>query len=119
LLGRRLRPEVGAYYRSDHYPFAKRGVPAVFAVGNPRSNATSPDTTMMRRFGEYLSNGYHKPADEYDPQTWDLRGVEGDVRIYFETGWRIAESDRYPNWHYRNEFRGLRDRMRALPRPEP
>lgn len=116
-LGRVLQddssPEAGAYYRSDHYPFAKRGVPALFAVGNPRFDRTPPDTAQLARFERYLAGGYHKPADEYDPATWDLAGIEGDVRAYFETGYRIAHDRRFPNWRYGNEFRALRDAMRA------
>jgi Zn-dependent M28 family amino/carboxypeptidase len=116
-LGRVLQddssPEAGAYYRSDHYPFAKRGVPALFAVGNPRDDQAAPDSAMMARFSDYMANGYHKVGDEYDAATWDLSGVEGDVRIYFETGLRVADTDRFPNWRFANEFRALRDRMRA------
>jgi len=106
-------PEIGAYYRSDHYPFAKRGVPALFAVGNPGAAQSDADTVMMSKFAGYLANGYHKVGDQYDAATWDLSGVEGDVRIYFETGWRIADNERFPNWRWGNEFRALRDRMRA------
>ena len=108
-------PEAGAYYRSDHYPFAKRGVPALFAVGNPRPEESPDGSPMAQRFADYLANGYHKVGDEYDAATWDLRGVEQDVRIYFETGWRLAEDVRFPNWRFGNEFRALRDRMRAAP----
>ena len=118
-LGRVLQddgaPEAGAYYRSDHYPFAKRGVPALFAVGNPRPEESPDGSAMAQRFADYLANGYHKVGDEYDAATWDLRGIEQDVRIYFETGWRLAEDVRFPNWRFGNEFRSLRDRMRAVP----
>ncbi|MGH7726688.1 MAG: M28 family peptidase [Candidatus Eiseniibacteriota bacterium] len=104
-------PEAGAYYRSDHYPFAKRGVPALFAVGGPRNEELTPESPLYERFADYMANGYHKPGDEYDAATWDLAGVEGDVRAYFETGFRLADDDRFPNWRYGNEFRALRDRM--------
>ena len=66
---------------------------------------------MKPRFDDYLANGYHKPGDEYDAGTWDLTGIEEDVRILFETGWRLADDSRFPNWRYGNEFRPLRDRM--------
>jgi Zn-dependent M28 family amino/carboxypeptidase len=106
-------PEVGAYYRSDHYPFAKRGVPALFAVGNPRNEELVEGSPIKQRFDDYLANGYHKPGDEYDPETWDLAGIEEDVRILFETGYRLAQDSRFPNWHFGNEFRHLRDQMLA------
>jgi Zn-dependent M28 family amino/carboxypeptidase len=104
-------PQVGAYYRSDHYPFAKRGVPALFAVGNPRPEEMTESNPVNARFTEYMQNGYHKVGDEYDPKTWDMAGIEGDVRVYFETAWRVADSTKYPNWRYKNEFRALRDAM--------
>jgi len=106
-------PQAGAYFRSDHYPFAKRGVPALFAVGGPRNEELVEGNPVLDKFMNYLSNGYHKVTDEYDAATWDLAGIEEDVRALFETGWRIAGDTRYPNWTYGNEFRPLRDRMLA------
>lgn len=106
-------PQAGAYYRSDHYPFAKRGVPALFAVGGPPHASLTDENPIAQRFADYLSNGYHKPNDAYDPATWDMRGIEEDARIYFEVGWRLAQDRRFPNWNYGNEFRVLRDRMRG------
>ncbi len=116
-LGRILQddsaPEAGAYYRSDHWPWAKRGVPALFAVGGPRNEELVEGHPVLEQFMEYLSNGYHKVADEYDPETWDMAGIEEDVRIFFETGWRLAEDKRYPNWYFGNQFRAKRDGMMA------
>lgn len=116
-LGRILQPDsepqAGAYYRSDHYPFAKRGVPAIYAVGTPRdSDNLPPDHPVLKRFIDYVTNKYHKVSDEYDASTWDLRGVEEDVKVYFETGLKIANDTRFPNWRVGNEFRKLRDDMR-------
>ena len=107
-------PQAGAYYRSDHYPFAKRGVPAIFAVGGPRDTGTLDQTDpVIARFVDYVTTKYHKVADEYDAKTWDLAGVEGDVRVYFEAGLAIANDTRFPNWLAGNEFRKLREAMRA------
>ena len=105
-------PETGAFFRSDHYPFAKKGVPAIFAVGGPLSDP-DPPPALMARFDEYLARHYHKPTDEYDQETWDMRGIVGDARIYFRTGYAIANDDRVPNWYFDSEFRALRDRQRA------
>jgi hypothetical protein len=87
-------------------------VPAIFAVGTPKNEELTPENPVTRRFDDYMRNGYHKPADQYDAATWDLSGVEQDVRVYFETGWRLAEDTRFPNWRYGNMFRALRDAMR-------
>jgi Zn-dependent M28 family amino/carboxypeptidase len=107
------QPQAGAYYRSDHYPFAEKGVPAVFAVGNPTDADLAADTTISGRFTWYMQGGYHKPADEYDAATWKMDGIEGDVRVYFEMDYRLAQDTRFPNWRYGNQFRALRDAMRA------
>jgi hypothetical protein len=107
------QPQAGAYYRSDHWPFAEKGVPAVFAVGNPLPATMEADTAMAARFTWYMRSGYHKVGDEYDAATWDMRGLEEDVRVLFETGWRIADDDRWPNWRWGNPFRAKRDAMRA------
>jgi Zn-dependent M28 family amino/carboxypeptidase len=113
-LGRKLQtdpsPEFGAFFRSDHYPFAKKGVPAIFAVGGPL-DTPEPSAEMLERFNKYMSAGYHHPEDEYRDD-WDLRGVTGDVKIYFLTGYAIANDTRVPNWYPDSEFRALRDRQR-------
>ena len=105
-------PELGAFYRADSYPFVKRGVPALFAVGNPGLEEPE-DSDANRRLLAYGQQHYHRPSDEYDPGTWDLRGVEGDVRVYFELGRRLAEGVDFPNWRPETEFRRLRDAMRS------
>jgi Zn-dependent M28 family amino/carboxypeptidase len=113
--GRRLEPdptpEFGAFFRSDHYPLATKGVPALFAVGGPLSDPP-PSEALMEKFQNYLTGGYHKPADEYD-ETWDMRGIVGDAKIYFQTGYAIAQDERFPNWYANHEFRARRDRDRG------
>jgi len=103
-------PEQGAFFRSDHYPFAKKGVPALFAIGGPLEDP-APSEEIMARFQDYMMYGYHHAADEYDAATWDMRGIAGDARIYFRTGLAIANDDRMPNWYLDSEFRPLRDRL--------
>ncbi len=106
-------PEYGAFFRSDHYPFAKKGVPAIFAVGGPLDEP-APSEDVMKRFNDYITNSYHRPSDEYGDD-WDLRGIAGDARIYFLTGYAIADDDRVPNWYFTSEFRALRDRQLQPP----
>ncbi len=106
-------PEYGAFFRSDHYPFAKKGVPAIFAVGGPLDDPP-PSAEMSARFDAYMKAGYHHPSDEYRDD-WDLRGIVGDVKIYFLTGYAIANDARVPNWYATSEFRALRDHQRASP----
>jgi Zn-dependent M28 family amino/carboxypeptidase len=103
-------PEFGAFFRSDHYPFAKKGVPALFAVGGPED--AKPDSVVMQRFEEYVTKHYHRPSDEWSAD-WDLTGVVQDARIYYRVGRVLANDDRMPNWRWDHEFRTLRDRTRA------
>ncbi len=106
-------PEYGAFFRSDHYPFVKKGVPAIFAVGGPMDDPPPP-AEMSKRFDDYMKAGYHHPSDEYRDD-WDMRGIVGDVKIYFLTGYALANETRFPNWYADSEFRALRDRQRAAP----
>jgi hypothetical protein len=106
-------PEHGAFFRSDHYPFAKKGVPAIFAIGGPLDTPAPPEA-VMQRFSDYVAKSYHRPSDEFGDD-WDLRGITGDVKVYFLTGYAIASDDRVPNWYFTSEFRALRDRQRVRP----
>jgi len=104
-------PEYGAFFRSDHYPFARKGVPAIFAIGGPLDDPP-PAPELSARFDDYLKNKYHRPSDEVRDD-WDMRGITDDVKIYFLTGYAIAEDAREPNWYFGSEFRPLCDRLRA------
>jgi Zn-dependent M28 family amino/carboxypeptidase len=113
--GRALRPdpepEKGFYYRSDHFNFAKVGVPAlntdegVEFVGKPASFGLE----VRER---YTSDRYHKPSDEVTPD-WDLSGLAEDVQLLFAVGYRVAQADRYPAWKPGNEFRAIREKQLA------
>lgn len=113
--GRKLiddpNPEYGAFFRSDHYPFARKGVPAIFAIGGPLDEPP-PDPALSARFDDYLKNKYHRPSDEVQPD-WDMRGVTDDVKIYFLTGYAIAQDAKQPNWYTSSEFRPICDKLRA------
>jgi Zn-dependent M28 family amino/carboxypeptidase len=112
--GRVLRPdaepEKGFYYRSDHFNFAKQGVPALTVdegvefVGKPASFAEE----VRRR---WTADVYHKPSDEVRPD-WDLSGLAEDVQLLFAVGYRVAQADRYPEWRPGNEFKAIRDAQR-------
>ncbi|MCH9688707.1 MAG: M28 family peptidase [Deltaproteobacteria bacterium] len=114
-VGRRLypdpAPEYGAFFRSDHYPFARRGVPAIFAVGGPSPDA--PDAAQVERFVEYIQTRYHQVGDEYDASTWDMAGIVQDVTIYFRTGHAIAMDDHRPQWTPTSPFRARHEALRA------
>ncbi len=109
--GRVLRPdpepEKGFYYRSDHFNFAKQGVPAldpdegIDFVGRPPGYGKE-----MR--DHYTRHDYHKPSDEVKAE-WDLSGAVEDLRLLWSVGYGVAEADRYPEWKPGTEFRARRE----------
>ncbi|WP_419166167.1 M28 family metallopeptidase [Candidatus Palauibacter sp.] len=102
-------PEKGFFYRSDHFNFAKRGVPALYTDSG--IDHVERGESYGRRMREaYTAERYHKPTDEYDP-SWDLDGAVDDLRLLFEVGYRLAQGAEWPNWREGNEFRAARDRM--------
>ncbi|BBM70854.1 M28 family metallopeptidase [Rhodothermus marinus] len=113
--GRYLRPdpepEKGYYYRSDHFSFARVGIPALYLDAGIDHVEHGPDWTLARR-AEYVERHYHKPSDEYDP-AWDLRGAVDDLRLLFDIGYRLANSTDFPNWREGTPFRALREQQRA------
>lgn len=107
-------PEKGFYYRSDHFSFAKQGVPALYADAGIDHVEYGEEWTLARR-DEYTKQHYHKPSDEYDP-SWDLSGAVDDLRLLFRVGYRLANESSFPNWREGTEFKALRDSMMARSR---
>ena len=100
-------PEKGFYYRSDHFNFAKVGVPAFYPNSGTDYIGKTPDYGMTKR-ESYTANDYHKPSDEIKPD-WDLSGAVEDLRLFFTMGYRIAEATKWPEWRAGNEFRAIRE----------
>ncbi len=121
LAGRTLapdpEPEKGHYYRSDHFEFAKRGVPSLYADAGVQDLEHGEEWARERR-EEYTREHYHKPSDEYDA-SWNLEGAVGDLRLMFAVGHTLATGDLWPNWREGTEFRAARDRMMGYDGPEP
>jgi len=102
-------PEKGFYYRSDHFNFAKQGVPALSPEGGVDYIGKPADYGQKVR-EEWTSNRYHKPADVVRPD-WDLTGTHEDLKVYFAVGYRVAQADKFPEWKPGNEFKARRDAM--------
>jgi Zn-dependent M28 family amino/carboxypeptidase len=104
-------PERGSYYRSDHFSFAKLGVPMLY--GESGEDLVVGGTAAGKAATEdYVVNRYHKPQDEYEA-TWKWDGAVSDLNIYYALGRGLAESDAWPNWYPSAEFRKVRDASRA------
>ncbi len=104
-------PEKGYYFRSDHFNFAKAGVPALYAKGGT-DNVEHGKDFVVQATQDYLLNRYHKPADAFDPN-WDLRGVVQDINALYGVGRQVAGSGQWPNWYEGNAFRATRELSEA------
>jgi Zn-dependent M28 family amino/carboxypeptidase len=102
-------PEKGYYYRSDHFEFARMGVPSLYA--DPGIDDLEHGEEWARSQREiYTAERYHSPADEYDA-SWNLTGAVGDLRLLFAVGYELANGRGWPNWREGTAFRSIRDEM--------
>jgi Zn-dependent M28 family amino/carboxypeptidase len=97
----------GMYFRSDHFPFAKQGVPALFARGNTDSREFGKEWAAEQE-KDFIKNRYHKPADNFNPETWNFKGIAEDAELAFTVGYKIVTSDVFPEWKPGSEFKKLR-----------
>lgn len=109
--GRYIRPdpdpEKGIFYRSDHFSFAKQGIPALYTkMGIDHVEHGTEWTTEKKN--NWTTNLYHKPADEYT-EDWDLAGAVDDIRLMFQVGQMISMESTFPNWREGTEFKAKRD----------
>jgi Zn-dependent M28 family amino/carboxypeptidase len=101
-------PEAGEYFRSDHFNFAKVGIPAL------TTSSGIDQVEKGKAFGqafhdEYNDKLYHQPADQYDPTRWNLDGGMEDIELLFRIGRRIAFDKEWPKWKTGSEFRAKRE----------
>jgi Zn-dependent M28 family amino/carboxypeptidase len=101
------KPENGYFFRSDHFPFAKLGVPAIsFKSGN---DLVEGGIAAGEAAGEaYVTNNYHQPSDEWQA-SWSFANTSRDLQILFTLGNELANSKTWPNWSMDSEFRSARD----------
>lgn len=102
-----LHPEAGHYFRSDHFNFAKVGVPSLTTAGG--IDNIEKGMEYGKKFeDEYTEKYYHKPADQYDPKRWSLDGGIEDIKLLFQVGKRLAFETSWPKWKDGSEFKALR-----------
>lgn len=104
-------PQAGHFYRSDHFPFAKRGVPAI-SIGSGADLVKGGKEAGMKAEEDYTENRYHQPADEWKAD-WDLSGQAADIGLAYEVGADLANSRAWPQWQAGSEFKALRDKTAA------
>jgi Zn-dependent M28 family amino/carboxypeptidase len=104
-------PETGGFYRSDHFSFAKVGVPAIsFSPGLDLVNGGTARGEALSQ--EYNAKHYHQPSDEWHSD-WDWSGVAQNAELLHQVGLKLANSREWPNWSTDSEFRAERDKTAA------
>jgi Zn-dependent M28 family amino/carboxypeptidase len=104
-------PEKGQFFRSDHFSFAKAGVPALYVKGGVDHIEKGRDYGLAK-LEDYNAKRYHKAADNFDPD-WDLRGIVQDLNALYRVGKELSLDDAWPNYREGNAFRAIRDASRA------
>lgn len=104
-------PEKGFFYRSDHFSFAKLGVPMVYFEGGD-DLIIGGKAAAQAAADDYEKNRYHAPGDEFD-EKWDWSGVMSDLKLYYRVGRMLAMTNAWPNWNAGDEFRAVRDKSRS------
>lgn len=101
-------PEAGAYYRSDHFNFAKVGIPALYV--STGTEVPGKETGYGKKMEElYNEKHYHSPSDEYD-STWVWDGAIADLKLLLQVGKRLAYTEKWPEWKTGSEFKAIRDK---------
>jgi Zn-dependent M28 family amino/carboxypeptidase len=101
------KPEAGHFFRSDHFPFAKRGVPAIsFGSGNDLVDGGLAAGEAMEQ--AYVTDNYHQPSDQWHAD-WSFTGMARDLQLLYTVGEELANSTRWPDWSRDSEFRATRD----------
>mgnify|MGYP003515377441 CR=1 FL=1 len=112
-----LIPDIsGAYFRSDHFNFAKAGVPALY-VDSGTDLLEGGQAAGDAAGKDYTDNRYHKPGDQYDAATWKLDGIVQDLGVVAALGDTLANDGQWPNWYAGNPFKAARDALRPAATP--
>jgi Zn-dependent M28 family amino/carboxypeptidase len=100
--------EKGYFFRSDHFNFAKIGIPALYASGAYEGFDISIED--IKKYNDhYRMYKYHQPSDEYDPETTELSGIQLDLQLLFNVGFKLANEDYFPKWYNGSEFKASRE----------
>ncbi len=106
----------GYYFRSDHFNFAKAGVPALY-IDSGTDLLDGGRAAGEAAVQDYTDHRYHQPADQYDATTWKMDGIVQDLQTVERLGMQLADDGTWPDWYADNPFKAARDAMRPEPRP--
>jgi len=105
-------PEAGHFFRSDHFPMSKAGIPAIsFGDGNDLVNGGIERGEALGKV--YVAKHYHQPSDEWSPE-WDFTGMAEDAQLLHNLGRDLANSRLWPEWSADSEFKAERDKTAAM-----
>jgi Zn-dependent M28 family amino/carboxypeptidase len=107
-VGEDTHPERGYFFRSDHFPFAKAGVPAL-SLSEPRQFEGPNASALLARQEAYNGKEYHQPSDQFDP-SWDFTGAADDMRLLAALAWRVAATAAMPAYDAGDQFAQVRRR---------
>jgi len=99
----------GMYFRSDHFAFVMKGVPSLYAQGSTESREHGKEWAAAQK-KDYIDNHYHRPSDNYYPESYNFDGIAEDAAVAFRIGYDLVFSDYYPKWREDSEFKKLRTR---------
>ena len=100
--------EKGYFFRSDHFNFAKIGIPALYASGTYEGFDASIED-IKKYNNDYVTHKYHQPSDEYDSETYKLEGVQADLQLFYEVGLKLSNEANFPKWYDGSEFKAARN----------
>ncbi len=101
-------PERGYFFRSDHFSFAKLGVPAI-SLSEPKQFTGANAADLLKKQEAYNDKDYHQPGDQYDP-SWDFTGGADDMKVLAQLGWRIAMQADMPKYNAGDQFGEVRNK---------
>ena len=101
-------PEKGFYYRSDHFSFAKVGIPSIY-LKSGNNHIVHGEDYIANLINDYTQNHYHKPSDEFYKDKWDLQGLVLDSQLLYKVGYELANSRDWPKWSEKSEFKAARE----------
>ena len=100
--------EKGYFFRSDHFNFAKIGIPALYASG--AYEGFEKNIEEIKAYNDYYRiHKYHQPSDEYHPETTELSGIQLDLQLLFKVGLKLSNEDYFPKWYEGSEFKAARE----------
>ena len=103
-------PEKGMYFRSDHFSFAQAGVPSLY-LAKGIDDVEHGKEWGLAETEKWIMENYHKPSDSYNPDIWNFDGMIDDIKIFFEVGYNLSETENFPQWGTEAPYKSIRDKM--------